>query len=284
VGVKVSPGGVGVSGSPTALDDHPEAHEGEYRIDELARVAGTTVRNVRAYQDRGLLPPSRRHGRVALYSNVHLARLKLIVQLLDRGYTLANIRELVWAWESGQNVADLLGLEAVISAPWTEEPPRLMRLEELTALFGEDSLDPEVVEMVLQSGLVETDPGTNEGDSDFFLIRSPRLLQVGAQLVAAGIPLRAVLRLEVELRERIEEVARSFVDLVVEHVFLPVGEPIPASAVPRLTEIVAGLRPLARQAVDAELAAAMELHAQAELRARLARLLQDFGGSNTEAS
>ena len=28
----------------------------EYRIDDLARAAGTTVRNVRAYQDRGLLP------------------------------------------------------------------------------------------------------------------------------------------------------------------------------------------------------------------------------------
>jgi DNA-binding transcriptional MerR regulator len=35
----------------------------EYRIDELAREAGTTVRNVRAYQERGLLaPPAARDG------------------------------------------------------------------------------------------------------------------------------------------------------------------------------------------------------------------------------
>jgi DNA-binding transcriptional MerR regulator len=284
VTVKVSPGGAGAFGAPAVLEDDPEVRQGEYRIDELARLGGTTVRNVRAYQDRGLLPPSRRRGRVALYSNVHLARLKLIVQLLERGYTLANIGELVSAWESGQDVGDLLGLEAVISAPWTEEPPRLMHLEELTVLFGEDSLDPEVVDMVLEAGLIEIDPSAGNGDPDIFLIRSPRLLQVGAELVAAGIPLRAVLRLEMELRERIEDVARSFVDLVVEHVFLPVGEPIPASEVPRLTEIVARLRPLARQAVDAELAAAMERHAQAELRARLARLLQDFDASSTEAS
>src|SRR5436305_1643105 len=45
----------------------------EYRIDELAREAGTTVRNVRAYQDRGLLPPPRRSGRVGLYTDAHLS-------------------------------------------------------------------------------------------------------------------------------------------------------------------------------------------------------------------
>ena len=46
----------------------------DYRIDDLARAAGTTVRNVRAYQERGLLPPPRREGRVALYGDAHLAR------------------------------------------------------------------------------------------------------------------------------------------------------------------------------------------------------------------
>lgn len=41
----------------------------EYRIDELARLAGSTVRNIRAYQDRGLLPPPRLAGRVGLYDD-----------------------------------------------------------------------------------------------------------------------------------------------------------------------------------------------------------------------
>ena len=30
---------------------------GEYRIEDLARLAGTTTRNIRVYRDRGLLPP-----------------------------------------------------------------------------------------------------------------------------------------------------------------------------------------------------------------------------------
>src|SRR5204863_6803631 len=65
----------------------------EYRIDDLARAAGTTVRNVRVYQDRGLLPPPRREGRTGLYGEPHLARLRLIGQLLEKGYTFAHIAE-----------------------------------------------------------------------------------------------------------------------------------------------------------------------------------------------
>jgi DNA-binding transcriptional MerR regulator len=33
------------------------------KIDELAQRAGTTSRNIRAYQERGLLPPVRVEGR-----------------------------------------------------------------------------------------------------------------------------------------------------------------------------------------------------------------------------
>lgn len=38
--------------------EQPSAEDArEYSVDELARAAGSSVRNVRAYQDRGLLPP-----------------------------------------------------------------------------------------------------------------------------------------------------------------------------------------------------------------------------------
>src|SRR5687768_2206317 len=95
----------------------------DYRIDDLAREAGATVRNVRAYQDRGLLPPPRREGRVGIYTDAHLARLRLIGQLLERGYTLANIAELVDAWERGHGLGDLLGLGAALAEPFSDEAP-----------------------------------------------------------------------------------------------------------------------------------------------------------------
>src|SRR3954467_12126134 len=68
-----------------------------------------TVRNVRVYQDRGLLPPPRRQGRIGLYSDEHLARLRLIGRLLDRGYTFATIGELFDTWSRGHDPAAALG-------------------------------------------------------------------------------------------------------------------------------------------------------------------------------
>src|ERR1700733_12542730 len=70
----------------------PAAARNEYTVDDLARVADTTVRNVRAHQDRGLLAPPEKRGRVGVYDDTHVSRLRLINHLLTRGYTLANIQ------------------------------------------------------------------------------------------------------------------------------------------------------------------------------------------------
>ncbi|HET9771126.1 MAG TPA: MerR family transcriptional regulator, partial [Acidimicrobiia bacterium] len=87
----------------------------ELTIDELARTAGTSVRNVRVYQDRGLLPPPERRGRLGVYGPDHLRRLKLVLRMLDRGYPLAAIRELIEAWEDRRDIASVLGLEEAIT-------------------------------------------------------------------------------------------------------------------------------------------------------------------------
>src|SRR5204862_816178 len=156
----------------------------EHRVDELARLAGTTVRNVRAYQDKGLLPPPRREGRVGLYTDAHLARLRLIGHLLERGYSLSNIAELISAWERGQDIGALLGLEAELVQPWSDEQAGSITFDELTELFGDD---PDALREAVKLGLLEP-----EEDGDGFGVPSPRLLHAGAELVAAGIPLEAV--------------------------------------------------------------------------------------------
>src|SRR5437868_10204368 len=145
----------------------------DYRVDELARLAGTTVRNVRAYQDKGLLPPPRREGRVGLYSDAHLARLRIIGGLLERGFTLQNIAELLEAWDRGRDLGDLLGLEVAVASPFSDEVPGYATLEELLELFG--PLPPGAEGLLgdfLQLGLVEP-----EGDR--FKVPSPRTLQAG---------------------------------------------------------------------------------------------------------
>src|ERR1700761_851556 len=128
----------------------------EYRIDELARLAGATVRNVRVYQDRGLLPPPRRDGRVGIYADAHLARLRLIGQLLKRGYTFATIGELFSVWERGGDIAEILDLESAVGLPWSDEVPAYVTVARLTELFGAE-VTPANLSRAVDLGLLELD-------------------------------------------------------------------------------------------------------------------------------
>jgi DNA-binding transcriptional MerR regulator len=65
----------------------------ELTVDELASRAGVTVRTVRFYAGRGLLPPPRLRGRTGLYGPDHLARLELVRELQSLGLTLASIEK-----------------------------------------------------------------------------------------------------------------------------------------------------------------------------------------------
>ncbi|MGN7225756.1 MerR family transcriptional regulator [Dietzia maris] len=91
----------------------PEA-DGFQRIEELAEDSGTTVRNIRVYQERGLLPAPVRRGRTAFYGPDHKNRLNQILRLLDRGYTFATIEELFIAERHGFTLSELLNSEAVL--------------------------------------------------------------------------------------------------------------------------------------------------------------------------
>lgn len=237
------------------------------RIDELAREAGTTVRNVRAYRERGLLPAPRRAGRVGLYSDAHLARLRLIGVLLQRGYSIANIAELLAAWERGQDLAQLLGLEAALGQPWGDATPAVVDRAELQEPFAPDSPPgrppPDVAEgfaRALRMGLIEW-----VAAEEHYLVHSPAMLRAGAELARAGVPLSAVLDEAGALRAAMERVAGGFVEMIVRHVVDPLGPALPTEAVPRLADLVHRLRPLVRQVVDEELARAMEQRVEAVL-------------------
>ncbi|WP_346776731.1 MerR family transcriptional regulator [Streptomyces sp. HNM0574] len=113
-----------------------DVHRAEYRIEDLSRRSGATVRTIRAYQDRGLLPKPTRRGRANVYDDTHLARLRQIADLLDRGYTLASIKELLEAWDEGRGLGGVLGLVTEVEGPWTDEEPGRLTRAELTAMFS----------------------------------------------------------------------------------------------------------------------------------------------------
>lgn len=240
----------------------------EYRIDELARTAGTTVRNIRAYQDRGLLPPPRLAGRVGIYDDAHLARLRLIGQLLARGYTFAVIKDLLFAWERGRDVRDVLGLEKVLTDPWSDEIPGTIGAAELAETFGA-GLTPARFEAQLERaaalGLIEP----IEPAGERFRVPSPRLLHVGAELVAAGIPLPAVLDAAAAIRADCEVIAGRFVHLVDEHVFDRIRGEDRGEGPAEAAAMVRRMRPLAQMVVEPFIARAMEAKVREALGTKL---------------
>ena len=244
------------------------AGEAEFTIDELAREAGATVRNIRAYQERGILPPPRRQGRVGLYGASHLARLKIIGSMLARGYTIANVAELVAAWEQGHNVGDVIGLEAAVTSPWSDELPTHLTPEQMLQLLGGPP-DAKTMAMAVQLDVIRP---TQDG----FVVPSMKLLNVAAALIREGVPLPDLLVMTAELRRRTEEIADGLVGLVIRHVFDRYGKDSlpPAEEAPRLAALIWRLRPMVMQAVDSEVARAMEKAAQKHLGERLSHVLE----------
>ncbi|MEU6645966.1 MerR family transcriptional regulator [Saccharomonospora sp. NPDC046836] len=240
----------------------------EYRVDELARAAGTTVGNVRVYQDRDLLPAPVRRGRAAFYSEAHLARLRLIRSLLERGYTFAQIRELITAWQSGRDLTDLLGLEQVLTAPWSDEPPTRMSLAELAIELGEP-IAPETIKRAVALGVFER-------DGDDVVVRSPRLLHTCRELLAAGVPMPVILHLAGEVQRHTDELAALFLRMVDKHV-APTDSPEwppGAEQIPELAERAGRLRPLAQATVAAFLARSMSRSLSDWVAERLGPLLK----------
>jgi DNA-binding transcriptional MerR regulator len=239
----------------------------EYRIDELARLAGATVRNIRVYQDRGLLPPPRRDGRVGLYTDAHLARLRLIGQLLKRGYTFANISELLSVWERGGDIAEILDLESAVGLPWSDEIPAYVTAARLAEMFGGEATPGNITRSV-ELGLLEPDGAR-------YRVPSPRLLNAGAELVAAGMPLPAVLDLAERLRGHVDTAARDLASTVTRHVLasrLRDGL-LQGQDIAEVAAITRRIRPLAQAAVDALLAQAMSQRVPEALGDHFARVL-----------
>jgi len=155
-----------------------------------------------------LLPPPERRGRVGLYGAEHVQRLQLIARLQRRGYSLAGIRDLLGAWESGTDLTTLLGVDQG-QAVLDETPLRLTRAELLRRLPAlEYSMD-----RASQAGLVRSH------GADHFIVRSPALLGLAADWVRAGVPLAEVLAVIGALTGDLDALARTLAVLITDRVW-----------------------------------------------------------------
>ena len=244
---------------------HGDAPRNEYTVDELARVSDTTVRNVRAYQDRGLLAPPEKRGRAGIYDDTHVARLKLVNHLLARGYTLANIQDLIMAIDEGHDLRSILGLETAIGGRWSHERSKTYSLAALAQMFGPQT--PASLARVTEFELLE-----RRGVS--FVAKSPALLEAAAAMVKEGIPVRELLDAIGLARPHFDAIARLLVDLVVKRLDrYDAGALPPPTDVPALVDAIWRVRPLASVFVEGEISRALETAAGAYLGGRVATIL-----------
>ncbi|MFC3965458.1 MerR family transcriptional regulator [Nocardia jiangsuensis] len=244
----------------------------EYRVGELAELAGIPVRTLRYYQERGLLQPPRRAGRTAWYSAAHLARLRLIGDLVARGYRLDGIEELLTAAEKGRGLAEILGFGSVATVDWAHSDPVELTAAELRARFGEQ-LTPEVLAEAIELGYLRR-------RGEHYSHPSARLLEATLTLVAVGIPLRAVLAMSWEIEAAFDRMAFSFVHAFRSHVLdRMLDDPTPEN-LERLIGAVGELRPVARTVADEQFGRAMRRRIRSEIT-EMTQLIAEAAGTES---
>lgn len=209
-------------------------------IDELARATGMTVRNLRAHQSRGLLPPPEVRGRTGFYGAEHVARVELIRELQGEGFNLEAIRRLVEG--AGGSSAEVLRFTRAVREPFEDETPEIVTLEELAEQFGAEQ--PALLEQAEKLGLVRP-----LGDGRYEQL-SPRLARAGSELIALGVSGEEALELVRSIRRHADAIAQRFARTFIEKVWKPFDEAgRPEERWPEVREAIERVRPLAADAV-----------------------------------
>ena len=212
----------------------------ELMIEDVSRLTGMTVRNIRAHQTRGLLPPPSVRGRTGFYTREHVARLELITEMQGSGFNLKAIQQLLEATPHGAG-EDVLHLERLLMAPWEDESPEIVTVEELATRFGADAKTAkkaEELELIIPIG------------DGRFEVPSPSLLKAGEDVIAMGVPLEHALSVMNKVRRAMKDVAQEFVRLFLRDVWRPfVDAGMPPEELPAVRAALERLRSVAWEVV-----------------------------------
>ncbi|MGE3286859.1 MAG: MerR family transcriptional regulator [Pseudonocardia sp.] len=222
------------------------ADESWRTIDELARVSGVTVRNIRAYQSRGLLPPPQVRARTGYYGPDHEARLELIRDLQDEGVKLDTIKKLLDT--TGGSTEQVVRFIRTVRALFAGEERQIVTVGELAERFAGLDTDAALLKRVQKIGLLR------EISEDQYEEVSPRLVRAAADLHGLGIPPARSLEVVEQLRKHADAIARIYVELFLGEIWQPFDSSgRPEEGWPRLYETLERLRGVAGETVAAAL-------------------------------
>lgn len=225
-----------------------ESASEEFTVDQLAAKVGMTVRNVRAYAGRGLIPPPRLAGRTGYYGADHVARLTLVRELLDKGYTLSAVERMMSELPDG---ALALGVFETLVSPWSPTEPEVITELQLAERAGIPHNDATIAKLV-ELGIAERQ------EDGRLRIPNPDLLRTGLEVIKLGVPLDAIFEMLPKLFHQADEVAKIYVELFRSTVWRQFADAgMPADGWPEIQRTLENIIPLAGQALVAAFREAM---------------------------
>jgi DNA-binding transcriptional MerR regulator len=215
--------------------------EDEFTIDQLAQRSGVSVRNIRYYSGRGLLPPPRLRGRTGLYGSDHLARLELVSELSALGFTLSAIESHLERLPLSAGATEL-ALRRALLRPWVPEQIEEIDRTELDRRAGR-TLSPSEMDTLIGLGVVTVD-----GDS--IRLHGPGNLSGGLAVLDSGLPLDIFREVHELIERHTTALAEEMMEIFQDRVLQPYRDAgRPAAERSRLAEAYAQLKPITVQGV-----------------------------------
>ncbi|MEW1546524.1 MerR family transcriptional regulator [Streptomyces tsukubensis] len=198
----------------TAVPGPGGTDEPPLTVDELAARAGVTVRTIRFYGTRGLLPPPViGPRRVGHYGPEHLSRLALIEELQHQGMTLAAVERYLEQLPPDIGAQDL-AIHRALVASWVPDSAEVVAREELERRLGRALGDDDIGRLDAMGAVARgPEPGTYRVD--------PGLLRLAAQLLDVPIAYETILAARTVLLEHTRSVAHELTRLFRDEVWQP---------------------------------------------------------------
>ncbi|MER8184768.1 MerR family transcriptional regulator [Kitasatospora sp. NPDC094015] len=221
----------------------PPATPPHLTVDELAARAGVTVRTLRFYSAKGLLPPPELGPRrVGQYGPEHLGRLELIEELQRQGLTLAAIER--YLAQLPEDISSLdLAIHRALVASWTPEAAEEATRAQVERRAGRALTDADLDRLTAMGALHRT------ADPEAFKV-DPGLLPLGVRVLDVPIPLETLVAARAVVRLHSRATAHDLQRLFRETVWKPYRESDPpAEELERMKELTDRIQPMVVQAL-----------------------------------
>jgi DNA-binding transcriptional MerR regulator len=205
-------------------------------IDQLAERTGVSVRTIRFYAGRGLLPAPQLRGRTGLYGPGHVARLSLVCELSALGFTLAAIEAHLQRLPVDAG-ADELALHRALLTPWVPEQVEELPVDELERRAGR-TLHPADLEALEGLGVITRLP-------DGVRLHGPAVLGQGLEVLESGLPTETWRRAHAIIERHTTALAEDLMTMFQDEVLQPYRDRgRPADERARLAAALAHLKPI----------------------------------------